>query len=40
MEMLTYVRARLGSGETIEGLLESASYWRDRMPVRRGQGSN
>lgn len=34
-EMLSYVRARLESGETIEGLFESAAYWRGRLPIRR-----
>jgi prephenate dehydrogenase len=35
IEMLTFVRERLESGETIEGLFESAAYWRGRMPARR-----
>lgn len=34
-EMLTYVRGHLDSGETIEGLFESAAYWRGRLPTRR-----
>lgn len=34
-EMLAYVRARLESGETIEGLFESAAYWRGRLPTRK-----
>lgn len=35
IEMLTYVRGQLESGETIEGLFDSAAYWRERMPIRR-----
>lgn len=35
IEMLTFIRGRLGSGETVEGLFESAAYWRERLPVRR-----
>jgi prephenate dehydrogenase len=34
-EMLSFVRTRLESGETIEGLFESAAYWRGRLPMRR-----
>ena len=34
IEMLTFIRGRLGSGETIEGLFESAAYWRARLPTR------
>jgi prephenate dehydrogenase len=35
VEMLGFVRERLDSGETIEGLFESAAYWRGRLPNRR-----
>jgi len=35
IEMLTFIRGRLDSGETIDGLFESAAYWRERLPVPR-----
>ncbi len=35
MEMLTFMRARLESGDTIEGLFESAAYWRTKLPARK-----
>jgi prephenate dehydrogenase len=35
IDLLSFVRSRLDSGETIEGLFESAAYWRARMPARR-----
>jgi len=39
-EMLAYVRANLEHGETVEGLFESAAYWRGRLPARRGSDSS
>jgi prephenate dehydrogenase len=35
IEMLTFIRGRLDSRETIEGLFESAAYWRERLPLRQ-----
>lgn len=35
METLGYMRSQLENGEIIEGLFESASYWRARLPTRR-----
>jgi prephenate dehydrogenase len=39
IEMLSFVRERLDSGETVEGLFESAAYWRGRLPIRRAGDS-
>lgn len=35
METLAYMRSHLETGEIIEGLFESASYWRARLPTKR-----
>jgi prephenate dehydrogenase len=35
IEMLAFMREHLESGETIEGLFESAAYWRGKLPPRR-----